>query len=134
VTRQVGSVWSNEKETSAPSRGTAAHFDEGWERNVNPRPGEQFFQFNGGYLYTAPVGVAMDLVYNDRKSKPRVGDVVMAPGNIRGIVIGVKELFVTVLGIGTNKDTGDTFVLPQRYVHDFPAGDCMYMEKQILNL
>jgi hypothetical protein len=48
--------------------------------------------------------------------------------------IGIKETFVTVLGIGTSKNTGDTFVLPQRYVHDFPAQDCTYMEKQTLNL
>lgn len=76
----------------------------------------------------------MDLVYDDGKTTPRVGDVVTAPGNMRGIVIGIKEPFVTVLGIGTSKDTGDTFVLPQRYVHDFPARDCTYREKQTLNL
>lgn len=76
----------------------------------------------------------MDSVYTDGKTKARVGDVVMAPGNMRGIVINVKESFVRVLGIGTSVETGDTFVLPQRYVHDFLAGDCMYMEKQTLNL
>jgi hypothetical protein len=54
----------------------------------------------------------------------RVGDVVMAPGNMRGIVIAVKGISVTVLGIGTSKDTGDTFVLPQRFVHDYPASEC----------
>jgi hypothetical protein len=64
----------------------------------------------------------------------RIGDVVMAPGGMRGMVIALKGTFVTVLGIGTSKETGDTFVLPQRYVHDYPAHDCHYMEKQILNL
>lgn len=64
----------------------------------------------------------------------RVGDVVMAPGNIRGIVIAVNGTFVKVLGIGTSKVTGDTFVLPQRYVHDYLASQCHYMEKQTLNL
>jgi hypothetical protein len=70
----------------------------------------------------------------DKNIKPRVGDVVMAPGNMRGIVIGVSETFVKVLGIGTSLETGDTFVLPQRFVHDYPASQCMYMEKQTLNL
>jgi hypothetical protein len=70
----------------------------------------------------------------DKNIAARVGDVVMSPGNVRAIVIAIKAPFVTVLGIGTNKDTGDTFVLPQRYIHDFPAGECYYMEKQLLNL
>jgi hypothetical protein len=68
------------------------------------------------------------------QTKPRIGDVVMAPGNMRGIVIAVKETFVTVLGIGTSKENGDTFVLPSRFIHDYPANDCQYMEKQLLNL
>ena len=60
-----------------------------------------------------------------------IGDVVMAPGNLRGIVIGVKATFVTVLAIApTNKETGETFVLAPRYVHDFPASDCYYLETQ----
>ncbi|MFI5093523.1 MAG: hypothetical protein ACHQIK_08780 [Candidatus Acidiferrales bacterium] len=75
------------------------------------------------------------LTYNDKaKTVVRIGDVVMAPGNMRGIVIGIQGTFVKILGIGTSKDSGDTFVLPQRYVHDFPVSDCSYMPKQILNL
>jgi hypothetical protein len=66
--------------------------------------------------------------------RPRVGDVVMAPGNMRGIVIAVKGSFVTVLGIGTKLETGETFVLPQRFVHEYPARDCSYIEKQTLTL
>jgi len=61
-----------------------------------------------------------------------VGDVVMSPGNVRGIVIAVKGTFVTVLGIITNKE-GDTFVLRPLLVHDFLASQCHYMEKQTLN-
>jgi len=76
----------------------------------------------------------VETMYMGNKVKPRVGDVVMTPGNMRGIVIGIEGTFVTVLGIGTSKETGDTFVLPQRYVHDFPASDCYYLEKQTLNL
>jgi hypothetical protein len=71
---------------------------------------------------------------NETKVVARVGDVVMAPGNMRGIVIGVNGTFVKILGIGTSKETGDTFVLPQRYVHDYPASDCHYIERQTLNL
>ncbi len=78
----------------------------------------------------------MDAIYmNDGKQiKAGIGDVVMAPGNMRGIVIGVKGTFVTVLGIGTSMETGDTFVLSPRFIHDYPASECIYMEKQTLNL
>ena len=70
----------------------------------------------------------------DKQIKARIGDVVMAPGNMRGIVIGMDGTFVKVLGIGTSKETGDTFVLPQRFVHDYLASQCMYLEKQTWNL
>jgi len=74
------------------------------------------------------------LTYSDEeKTVVRIGDVVMAPGGMRGIVIGINGGFVKVLGIGTSKETGDTFILPERFVHDFPASDCMYMKKQTLN-
>jgi gentisate 1,2-dioxygenase len=53
---------------------------------------------------------------------------------MRGIVIAMDGTFVKVLGIGTSMETGDTFVLPQRYVHDYPAAECHYMEKQTLSL
>ena len=69
----------------------------------------------------------------DKGNVPRIGDVVMSPGNVRGIVIALKGMMVTVLGIGTSKVTGDTFVLTQRYIHDFPASECYYMDKQLLN-
>ena len=76
-----------------------------------------------------------DAIYMGEKGiRARIGDVVMAPGNMRGIVIALKGSFVTVLGIGTKIETGETFVLPQRFVHDYPANDCSYMEKQTLNL
>jgi len=70
---------------------------------------------------------------NEEKTAVQIGDVVMVPGNVRGIVIGIKGPKITILGIGTSKETGDTFVLPQRYIHDFPVGECMYMKKQVLN-
>ena len=77
----------------------------------------------------------MEAVYmGDKKIAARTGDVMMAPGNMRGIVIAVNGTFVKVLGIGTSKETGDTIVLPQRFVHDYPASECSYMEKQTLNL
>ena len=78
----------------------------------------------------------MDAIYmnHGKQIKAGIGDVVMAPGNMRGIVIGMKGIFVTVLGIGTSMETGDTFVLSPRFIHDYPASECIYMEKQTLNL
>jgi hypothetical protein len=63
-----------------------------------------------------------------------VGDVVMAPGDVRGIVIAVYGVAVKILGIGTSIKTGDTFVLKPPYIHDYSASQCHYMEKQILNV
>ena len=71
--------------------------------------------------------------YMGDKIEPRIGDVIATPGEMRGIVISVDGMFVRVLGIGTSEETGDTFVLPQRFIHDCPASDCHYLEKQILN-
>ncbi len=78
----------------------------------------------------------MDAIYmnHEKQIKAGIGDVVMAPGNMRGIVIGVKGTFITVLGIGTSVETGDTFVLSPRFIHNYPASEYMYMEKQKLNL
>ena len=69
----------------------------------------------------------------DGKQKARIGDVVWV-NVMRGIVISVEGTSVQVLGIGTSKETGDTFVLPARHVETLPASGCFYMEKQILNL
>jgi hypothetical protein len=77
----------------------------------------------------------MEAIYmGDKNIHAGVGDVVMAPGNIRGIVIAVNGTFVTFLAIGTTTANGDTFVLTPRYIHDFPARECHYLEKQLLNL
>ena len=75
----------------------------------------------------------MKPVYMDGKTEARIGDVVMLNA-VRGIVIGMDGTFVNVLLIGTKKETGETFVLPQRTVEKLPASNCHYMEKQILNL
>jgi hypothetical protein len=69
----------------------------------------------------------------DGKQEAQIGDVV-AFNNMRGIVIAVDGTFVNVLGIATSKETGDTFVLPQRHIEKLPASRCHYMEKQVLNL
>jgi hypothetical protein len=71
--------------------------------------------------------------YMDGKQEARIGDVVMV-NTVRGIVIALDGAMVSVLGIGTHKETGDTFVLPQRHVETLPASGCHYMEKQVLNL
>ena len=70
----------------------------------------------------------------DEGREAQIGDVVMAPGNVRGIVIGVQEAFVKVLAIATKIDTGETFVLTPRFIHDFPVSDCSYLKKQTLTL
>jgi len=75
----------------------------------------------------------MKATYMDGKQEARIGDVVSA-NNVRGIVISVDGTFVNVLGIGTSKETGDTFVLPTRHIDNLPASRCHYLEKQILNL
>jgi hypothetical protein len=62
-----------------------------------------------------------------------VGDVVMSPGNVRAIVIAVNGVSVKVLGIGTDTRSGDTFVLKPTYIHDYPASECHYIERQFLN-
>ena len=72
--------------------------------------------------------------YTGGKPEARIGDVVIAPGEVRGIVIAVNGTFVKVLGIGTNIETGVTFVLTPRFLHDYPASECHYLEKQTLNL
>ena len=75
----------------------------------------------------------MKPVYSDGKMEARVGDVVTF-NTVRGIVIGLDGTFVNVLLIGTSKETGDTFVLPQRTVENLPASKCRFLEKQVLNL
>jgi hypothetical protein len=75
----------------------------------------------------------MKATYMDEKQEARIGDVVRV-NTIRGIVIALDGTFVSVLGIGTSKDTGDTFVLPTRHIEKVPASVCHYLEKQILNL
>lgn len=75
----------------------------------------------------------MKAIYMDGTHEARIGDVVSV-NNMRGIVISVDGTFVTVLGIGTSKETGDTFVLPQRHTEKVSASKCHYMEKQVLNL
>jgi hypothetical protein len=51
----------------------------------------------------------MKATYMGGKQEARVGDVVSV-NNMRGIVISVDGMVVSVLGIGTSKETGDTFV------------------------
>jgi hypothetical protein len=49
----------------------------------------------------------MDATYmGDKGIEAQIGDVVLGPGNIRAIVIGVKASFITILGIGTSTVTG----------------------------
>lgn len=75
----------------------------------------------------------MKAVYSDGNHEARIGDVVSVRA-MRGIVISVDGTFVSVLGIGTSKETGETFVLPERNIEKVPATECHYMEKQVFNL
>jgi hypothetical protein len=70
----------------------------------------------------------MEATYAGGKRVACIGDVVMAPGNLRGTVIAISGTFVLVLAIGTSEETGDTFVLTPLCIHDFPASDCSYLE------
>jgi hypothetical protein len=76
----------------------------------------------------------VEAIYMDGKTVARIGDVVMTHGQMRGITIAIEGTFVKVLGIGTDMKTGDTFVLPTRYVEHCPASNCHYLEKQTLTL
>ena len=69
----------------------------------------------------------------DKAIAAKIGDLVMSPGRVRGIVIAVRDTFVTVLAIGTDKKTGDTFVLKPTFIHEYPASECIYPERQLLN-
>lgn len=75
----------------------------------------------------------MKPIYMDGKTEARFGDVVMLPGNVRGVVIRIDGTFLDVLTIGTRLETGETFVLQRRPEH-LPSDRCHLMEKQILNL
>ena len=48
------------------------------------------------------------------KGVAKIGHVVMTPGYVRAIVIGIKGTFVRVRGIATKKDTGETVMSPRR--------------------
>jgi hypothetical protein len=76
----------------------------------------------------------MEPVYanRDRKIVAGIGDVVMAPGNLRGIVIGISGTFIKVIVIASKKETGETVVLTPRFISEFSARDCLYLEKQTL--
>ena len=75
------------------------------------------------------------LTYNDgTKTVVQLGDVVMAPGGMRGIVFGIEGIVLKVLGIGRSNDSGDMIVLSPRAVHEYPASACSYLPKQILDL
>ena len=72
--------------------------------------------------------------YMNDNIRAAIGDVVLTRGDVRGIVIAVKDSFITVLGIGTDPKTDRTFVLTPRFIHDCPASECHYMKNQNLNL
>ena len=69
----------------------------------------------------------MEATYMDGKRAAEVGDVVMAGGNQRSLVVDVSGTFVTIIAIGLSKETGKAVVLPP--ADDCPACKCSYIEK-----
>ena len=69
----------------------------------------------------------MEATYLDGKRAAEVGDVVMAGGNQRSVVVDVSGTFVTIIAIGRSEETGKTVVLPPAV--DWPARKCSYIEK-----
>jgi len=63
----------------------------------------------------------------DGRRAAEVGDVVMAGGNERNVVVDVSGTFVTIIAIGLSKETGKAVVLPP--ADDCPARKCSYIEK-----
>jgi hypothetical protein len=63
----------------------------------------------------------------DGKRAPEVGDVVMAAGNQRSVVVDVSGTFVTIIAIGLSKQTGKAVVLAP--ADDCPTRNCSYIEK-----
>jgi hypothetical protein len=77
----------------------------------------------------------MEAIYSnkDRTILAAVGDIVMVPGSQRGIVIDIRGTFVKAIVIAAVKETGETVALKPRYISEFSARDCTYLENQTLN-
>lgn len=77
----------------------------------------------------------MEAIYSnkDRAIVAAVGDIVLVPGSQRGIVIDIRGTFVKVIVIAAIKETNDAIALKPRYISEFSARDCAYIENQTLN-
>jgi len=76
----------------------------------------------------------VEAIYMGEKSREAsVGDFVMTEGNVRAIVIAVNGISVKIVGVKIDKTTGDSIILNPLYIHDLPASQCHYSEKQALN-
>jgi hypothetical protein len=73
----------------------------------------------------------LEPTYMNGKGVAQVGHVVMTPGNVRAVVIGIEGTFVQVHGFGTHKETGDIVVL--NWVHNLPASECVLLDDQTLS-
>jgi hypothetical protein len=69
----------------------------------------------------------VEATYMDGRRAPEVGDVVMASGSHRSVVVDVTGTFVTIIAIGLSKETGMPAILPP--ADDCPARKCSYIEK-----
>ena len=66
----------------------------------------------------------MEPLYMNDRGIAKVGNIVMMPGYVRGVVIAVKGTFVRIRAFGY-KDTGEKVWL--NFVHDFPASQCVFL-------
>ncbi len=62
------------------------------------------------------------------KGVAKIGHVVMTPGHVRAVVIGIQGTSVKVHGFGTHKETGEIVIL--NWVHELPASECVLLENQ----
>jgi len=73
----------------------------------------------------------MEPSYMNGKGLAEIGHIVMAPGQVRAIVIAISGTFVKVHGFGTKKENGEVVVLD--WVQDLPASECVLLEDQSLS-
>jgi hypothetical protein len=68
--------------------------------------------------------------YMNGKGIAKKGHIVMTPGYVRALVVGINGTFLKVHGFATHVETGELVIL--EWVHDLPASDCVLLEDQAL--
>jgi len=73
----------------------------------------------------------LEPAYMNGKGVAKIGHVVMTPGYVRAVVVGINGTFVNVHGFATHKETGELVILA--WVDDLPASECVSLEDQTLS-